>query len=153
VNSIVSGRTTLPEQLAATRVGGADRVEVGEHRAGVGAVVQQRGDHHRPAGACRHLFQQRHGHLPALGDHVDAAAAVRHRLDQRQMLGVAGQARRHRHAALAVVRRAGGTGETHRAGVHGLADHRRHALDLVRVASRCAASSPITQVRTDEWPT
>ena len=44
----------------------------------VGAVVQQRGDHHRAPGLRGQRFEERHRRVAALGEHVDAAAAFAH---------------------------------------------------------------------------
>ena len=116
----------LARQTVAARIGGRNRVEVVEHRAAVGAVVQQRRHHHRaPAGGCQRL-EEIHRGVTALGQHEDAVAALAHRLHQRRQLNVVGQPRRHRFAALAVVRRAGAAGKADRAGLHRAAHQRLH---------------------------
>ena len=50
----------------AARVGGGDRVEVVEHRARRDAVVEQRRDHHRPAGRGGERFEERDFVCPPL---------------------------------------------------------------------------------------
>ena len=128
----------LAEQAMAARVGGGDRVEVVEHRARRHAVVEQRRDHHRPAGRGRERLEERDLGVPAFGQHVDAAAAFAHRADERRHLGIARQPRRHRQAAFAVVRRARAAGEADGAVRHRVANDRLHLRDLggARLAPR-----------------
>jgi hypothetical protein len=106
------------------------------------AVVQQRGDHHRPAGARGERLEERASACAALGQHVDAAAAFAHRADERGHLLVAGEPRRHRQAALAVVRRAGAAGEADRAVRHRVAHDRLHLRDLGGVAGARSRRRP-----------
>ena len=120
-------------QAVAARVGGGDRVEVVEHRLRVGAVVQQRGDHHRPAAVGGQRLEERHRRVRR------PWSACRRRGRPRPWpstsaahLAVVGEARRHRQAAFAVVRGRGAAGEADGAGVH---------APRARCACICAISS------------
>ncbi len=119
------------EQALPARVRVPDRLEIVEHRARVGAVVQQRGDHHRPARERRQRLEEFHLRLPALGEHEHAAPGLAQAGDQRAQLALVGEARGHRHAALAVVRRRGAGGKADRAGAHALEHDAAHGGDLV----------------------
>ena len=116
----------------AARIGGGDRVEIVEHRLRIGAVVQQRGDHHRATAVGGQRFEKRHRRVSALGQHVDAATAVTHRGDERLHFAVVGQARRHRQPTLTVVRGRRAAGKADGARLHRLADDGLHLRDLGR---------------------
>ena len=120
----------LADQRMASGVGRSDGVEVIEHRLRVGAVVQQRGDHHRAAAVGGQRFKKRQRRVAALRQHEDAVAALGHRHHQRMHLAVVGQARGHRQPALAVVRRRGAAREADRAGLHRFAHDALHGGHL-----------------------
>ena len=78
----------------------------------------------------RQLLEERHARVAALGEHEDAAAGVLERDDEGAQLLLVGEARGHRHAALAVVGGRGAGREADRAGAHRLEHQPAHFGDL-----------------------
>ena len=113
-------------------IGLGDGFEIIEHGLRIGAVVQQGGDHHWPAAGLGQRAQKSHRHLAAFGHHVNAFALVAHGQGELHHFLVAGQARRHRQAAFAVVRRTGAAGKTDGTGAHGFAHQRGHGFNFLR---------------------
>ena len=70
-------------QLVAPSIRPCYALEVFEDRVRVGAVVEQRGDHHRPAGFRGDLLEERNRRMASLGEHENAAAVLRTGLAQR----------------------------------------------------------------------
>ena len=120
----------LADEHMAARVGGRDRVEVVEHRVAVGAVVQQRGHHHRAAAVGGQGLEKWHRGVTPFRQHENAVAALAHGRDQRAHFAVIGQPRRHRPSALAVVRGRRAAGKADRASLHRFAHDCLHLCDL-----------------------
>jgi hypothetical protein len=120
----------LANQRMAALVGGGDRIEVVEHRLRIGAVMQERGHHHRAAAVGGERLEKRHGRVTAFGQHIDAVTARAHRGDQRAHLVFVGQPGGHRQSALAVVRGRRAAGKTDGAGLHRFADEGLHLRDF-----------------------
>jgi hypothetical protein len=132
VKSIASGQHDTAPTRPAARVRLGDIVEVAEHGVGIGAVVKQRRDHHRPRRFGRELFEERNPGMTALGEHEQASSHLLQGRDQRAQLLVVGKPRGHRQPALAVVRRRGAGREADRASAHRLEEKRLHGVDLAR---------------------
>ena len=120
----------LAYQAVTACVGAGDVVQVFENRLGVGAVVQQCGNHHGPARLPGHVFQKGNRHLPTLGHHVNAFALATHGFDQCHHFTVTCQPRRHGQAAFTVVCRAGAAGKTDSASSHCVTHDGLHLLDF-----------------------
>jgi hypothetical protein len=116
-------------QPAAARVRLPDRFQVLENRLRVGAVVEQRGNHHRTARIRGKVVQEGHRRVAAFGEHEYPAPGLLQPAHERAHFPVVGEARGHGRAAFAVVRRRGAGREADRAGAHPVdhdAAHGRH---------------------------
>ena len=78
----------LTDEPVSPHVGLRDRIQIVEHGFRVGAVVQQGGDHDRPAACLCERFEKGHAGVAALGEHGDAAARFAHGVDQRRHFAV-----------------------------------------------------------------
>ena len=120
----------MPNHVDALGIGLRNGVHVLEHCVGVGAVVQQGCHHHGAATGFRQRLQERHGHLSAFGDHVDATPMASHGKGELHHFFITGQTRGHGKTTLPVVRGAGAGGKTHGASGHGLFDDIGHGINF-----------------------
>ena len=98
---------------------------------GLRRIVEQRAIDDGPAGEPGQFFHEGNGRALAAGRHGDAVAVPRHHPRQRAELVVAGQARRHRDAAIAVVVLEGRGAQPDGAGRQRFVEQRRHLREFV----------------------
>src|SRR5512145_403864 len=118
------------EQSPAALVCFLDLLQILEYGLGVRAAVKERGNHHRALRLGGELLEEADRRLPAFRQHEYAAPGLAQAADQRAQLGGVGEARGHRPAAFAVVRRGGAGGEADGAGAHALQDESPHLRNL-----------------------
>ena len=155
VKSIVSGQhETWPSSRWPRALAAAIASRSSNTALRVGAVVEQRRDHHRAAGAGGERFEERHRAC------ARPWSACRRRGRLRPWRPPAPPARRRRPAARASagrLRRCAPGSCCWRSRPRRRPSRRARVACICAISSsvavRVAASAPITKVRTDEWPT